>query len=156
MGHYRPIEDRFWEKVAIDPYGGCWEWCGARTSDGYGSIGVSKEQGNAYAHRLSWELHNGPIPDGLCVLHKCDHRPCVNPEHLFIGDRAANAADMAAKGRSTRGEKNPQAKLTDESVREARILATAGVFQKDIAKKMGVSRQAIGNALSDKTWRHVV
>ena len=156
MPPYRPIEDRFWEKVSIDPYGGCWEWCGSRTDLGYGKIRISREKRNELAHRISWIFHFGSIPKELWVLHRCDDPSCVNPEHLFLGDHTANMADMRAKGRSTRGEQMHNAKLTDEAVREARVLASTGVFQKDIAKGLGVGRRTIGKAIRGKTWQHVV
>ena len=90
---------QFWARV--DTSGGpdaCWPWQGARLPRGYG-----KMTGAGYAHRIAWELENGPVPAGMYVCHHCDNPPCCNPAHLFTGDAAANNADMDAKGRSGRG-----------------------------------------------------
>lgn len=91
-----PFEERFWAKV--DKGDGCWEWTGGRANRGYGHVEPVRGQ-NRSAHRVSWELTNGPIPDGLWVLHRCDNPPCVRPSHLFLGTHADNMRDMEAKGR---------------------------------------------------------
>jgi hypothetical protein len=99
-----PIEERFWDKVNRDGpipahmahLGPCWVWT-ASTRGGYGSIGISGRMERS--HRVSWELANGPIPAGLCVLHHCDNPLCVNPGHLFLGTKKDNAKDMYSKGR---------------------------------------------------------
>jgi hypothetical protein len=88
---------RFWEKVRIASKDECWLWTASLNNKGYGKIGEGKKI--LLAHRVSWELHFGPIPDRLCVLHKCDNPKCVNPDHLFLGTQKDNAQDMVRKNR---------------------------------------------------------
>ena len=92
------VLQRFWQRVNKEAEDGHWVWTGAKRGFGYGQLFVNGK--NQSAHRLSWELHNGPIPEGLWVLHKCDYPPCVNPEHLFLGTPQDNALDKCKKGRS--------------------------------------------------------
>lgn len=105
----RPLAERFWERVERRSGTDCWPWVGYLDENGYGRISeggyCSKLLG---AHRVSWEIVNGPIPEGsgyhgTCVLHRCDNPKCVNPDHLFIGSHLDNIADMKAKGRANGG-----------------------------------------------------
>ncbi len=100
------VEERFWEKVSKGP--GCWQWTGGRVGDRatesgrYGRFATSTTRGSVVLvlpHRFSWELHHGPIPDGLQVLHACDNPACVNPHHLLLGTHRANMVDAGRKGR---------------------------------------------------------
>lgn len=96
-------EERFWAKVAKLGVCSCWEWTGWRKETGYGRVRIDGRI--LYAHRVSWILANGPIPDDLRVLHRCDNPPCVNPDHLFLGTQGDNNADRDAKGRNFHARK---------------------------------------------------
>lgn len=145
------VADRFWCKVSKGD--GCWEWIACRTLDGYGRIAVNGKV--LRAHRVSWELHFGPIPAGLDVLHECDNPPCVNPSHLFLGTDIDNAADKAAKGRAPRlvGESSGCAKLTWADVSAIRRRYASGeVLQKDLAGEFGVRIQTISMITTGMRW----
>jgi len=93
---YKSFSDRFWDKVDKQS-NGCWEWLGG-TNKGYGA--VSHEGSMKLAHRVAWRLLNGGIPSGVLVLHKCDNRRCVNPEHLYLGSYSDNNLDRAVRNPS--------------------------------------------------------
>lgn len=107
--HRCPIEraaERFWSKVARRATEECWPFIGGRVPFGYGTFYF---QGRlVLAHRISWVLTNGEIPNGLCVLHRCDNPPCVNPSHLFLGTKSDNTLDASAKGRLAYRDYNRQ------------------------------------------------
>lgn len=145
--------DRFWSKVDVRGQEACWPWKGRRDADGYGRVQhAGRDQ---QAHRVSWELSCGPIPAGLCVLHKCDVPPCVNPDHLWLGTNAENLADMRVKGRAASGSRNGRAKLTEADVRAIRVSLATGCAQRAIATGYGVSRGLIGMIASRDRWRHI-
>lgn len=129
---------------------GCIEWTGHKTDLGYGVIGVNKKVGGAY--RIAYELKNGPIPDGLDVLHKCDNPSCINPDHLFLGTQEDNVADMVSKKRQAKGEQKWTAKLTADQIplirRDPRRL-------KEIAADYGVLPGAISCVKRRVCWKHV-
>jgi len=110
----RPLLDRFWDKVERRDCSDCWPWTGATTFGGYGVIGLGRRR-LLRAHRVSYEAHYGPIPDGAVVRHTCDNPSCVNPSHLLIGTQKDNMADKIERGRASRRKK-----LSDRAVQEIR------------------------------------
>lgn len=156
-----PLADRFWARVAKDGPNGCWRWLGSRNGDGRPTIGAGGKTGRGAKtlrpHRVSWELVNGPIPDGLVVCHKCDNPPCTNPDHLFLGTQGDNMRDCFAKGRRgiypRAGENNGNAKLTWEEVREIRSLYVRGqISQTTIANRFNVPQTTISGIISGRKW----
>lgn len=143
-------EERFWEKVKKSD--GCWEWTASDNGNGYGVFGVSGR--TTYAHRFSFELHHGSIPDGMYVLHKCDNRRCVRPDHLFSGTQRENVHDMIAKGRrrsyDRRGARNPNLKLSAGQVSLARELRASGHTLASIAARLGVGTSQIHRISTSK------
>lgn len=98
----RSVASRFADKVSPEPNSGCWLWTGSVGSHGYGQLSIPGKAPET-AHRVSYRLHNGEIPAGMLVCHKCDNPVCVNPDHLFLGAPQVNALDCKAKGRNTKG-----------------------------------------------------
>jgi hypothetical protein len=146
--------DRFMDKVSPEPNSGCWLWTGCVNYDGYGQLLVGR--GARGAHRVSYELFHGAIEPGMHICHKCDVPSCVNPDHLFMGTAADNAADKVRKGRQQKlsfpGEKNGGAKLTEYDVRAIIASTSKGI---DLAKKYGVSKGVISSIRNRKAWKHV-
>jgi hypothetical protein len=133
----------------------CIEWNGALSSSGYGNVTVNRKTWKA--HRLAWTRANGDIPEGLCVLHKCDNRKCINVEHLFLGTKQDNCDDMMRKGRGRKayGERHALAKFTSEDVRRIREAHLFGARQVDLAAVYGVHQTAISTVTRRAGWRHV-
>lgn len=127
---------------------GCWTWTGSKFPNGYGSFCISRERPNYLAHRYSYEIHNGEIPRGLCVLHRCDVRECVNPKHLWIGTHKENSMDMVAKGRANGGLR----KLNKDDVIKIRSLSKHKT-NLEIADSFRVSPSNIGMIIRNKTWK---
>jgi len=145
-----PVEQRFWSKV--EKTASCWNWTGYKNY-GYGIIRINYE--NIGTHRYSWELHNGKIPDKLCVLHKCDNPKCVNPDHLFLGTPKDNIDDKVSKMRQCKGEQQHLNKLTEDQVRE--IKNTPKYFRSNIilSDKYNVTQTNIIGIRQGKIWKHI-
>ena len=153
-------DHRFWQKV--DKSGDCWLWIGHRNSrDGYGRLSRWKiTRTPLLAHRYSWMLHYGIIPQGLFVLHKCDVPSCVNPEHLFLGTAYDNTHDMISKGRDSLfqphfGVDHGNARLTEEAIRTIRTLSARGYSQRSIADKFGTPQSNVCRIIHRLAWRHI-
>lgn len=93
-------EERFWSKVEMIPFHDCWEWIAGKYPHGYGMIGIKKKKTTVSAHRISYQMKYGPIPEGLQVNHKCDNPGCVRPEHLYAGTQKENIRDVILRGRN--------------------------------------------------------
>lgn len=141
--YYPSDVERFWSYVVRKGADECWGWTNT-TRDGYGRLHYGGVLSNA--NRISWILENGPIPDGLFVLHSCDNRICTNPAHLFLGSNAANMADMARKGRNGR-------KLNLAQARQIKAaLNGGGQTHKEIARDFGVTRSCVQAISSGRLW----
>lgn len=150
---YTPAE-RLWARVTkANGPDGCWEVQGWATHSGHVHISAGKGKPVFRAHRLAWELLNGPIPDGLSVLHRCDNARCVRPDHLFLGTQRDNVIDAVHKGRhSSFGNQ----KLNADQVREIRALWATGKYtQKAIGQRFGLKRNSISSIVNRKSWAHL-
>jgi hypothetical protein len=134
---------------------GCWIWRGHKKG-GYGYVNI-RNNGRCKphrAHRISWSVVNGPIPDGLDILHKCDTPSCVNPDHLYAGTDLENMRDKHERGRAryVRGLEHPNSKLTPEMVR---IIRNSSLLPREIAASLGVSKHTVYDVLWGRSWSHV-
>jgi hypothetical protein len=128
-----------------------------RKSNGYGGLIWDSPTGKKHltAHRVAWEVTNGPIPQGLCVCHRCDVPWCVNPDHLFLGTKGDNNKDKAKKGRSPRGSHHPLVHVSEEEVHVIRWLASTGMKTSLIASQFGISWENAYSIACRKTWKHL-
>jgi hypothetical protein len=155
------VGKRFWPKV--EKSDGCWLWRAMVNPRGYGSFDVKMQDGKwrpRMAHRIAWELTNGPIPDGMFVCHHCDNPPCVRPDHLCLGTMRDNVRDMDAKGRrrtkAHAGEAHHATKLCDADVLEIRRLRKEqGLTYAKLGERFGVSLDMVWRVVTRKTWRHI-
>ena len=167
---FTPLSVRFWKRV--NKTDTCWLWTGTRNPNGYGMIRARPGKTRDLTHRVSWMLHNGDIPDGLCVLHRCDNPACVRPEHLFLGTRADNVHDMVAKGRGARGansgsaryprlrarqgEAHGSARLTERDVRFIRDeFAANRMTKRELATMFSVAPEHVHRICRRLVWKHV-
>lgn len=150
---------RFWSKVHHEPNTGCFIWGGSETGGGYGSFAVRRRM--VKASRVAYELAHGPIPSGegwhgMCVMHRCDFRICVKPDHLMLGTHAENMADRNRKGRAARlaGERHGMSKLSWAQVRAMRdAYAAGGVSYEDLMRQFGVSKPTVAGIITHRYWR---
>lgn len=138
---------------------GCIEYASPRNFHGYGKISEGGRAGrDLMAHRVAWELANGPIPEGMYVCHKCDNPPCCNVDHLFLGSPADNMWDKVNKGRANaaRGEGHCKTPLTENDVRLIRDLySTGGYSTRQLGERFGISGVNIWKIVKRKSWKHI-
>jgi hypothetical protein len=135
---------------------GCWEYTRALNAYGYGGISLNGK--TVRVHRLAYEAWKGPIPDGMFVCHRCDNRPCFNPEHLFLGTAADNNSDMTDKGRANRVGFRPgtqatsaqRSRLAEDDVRAIRASSESAT---SLAARYGISRSYVHNIIARRKWR---
>lgn len=149
-----------------DPETGCRVWMRNRKKTQYG-LAYGKTQASPRktqspgkywsTHRLMWRVVKGPIPEGKFVLHKCNNPPCINIEHLYIGDHNQNMQDKVKANRQSfsRGELHPLAKITEEDVRVIRKLYAMGIVPRVIAEKYNLTKDGVYQAATRRTWSHV-
>ena len=141
----------------------CWIWLASRATTGYGQMFVAMKGKRSNivhkSHRIAWQIYVGPIPNGLQVLHNCDNRLCVKPDHLYLGTQQDNVNDMMKRGRNgycrREGQQHPMAKLTDNQVGCIKHRLTIGISPKDLAKEFSVARSTIAEISRGATWRHI-
>jgi hypothetical protein len=151
-------KNRFYSNIIINGINECFLWRGTTKSNGYGQFKTLNKKW-IHAHRYSYEFFIGKIPDDLCILHKCDNRRCVNPEHLWVGTKKDNTHDMYRKKRNgysgSQGENNPKSKLKEKDVKEIRESHSKGINCTTLSKTHGVSISAIDRIVRNITWRNL-
>lgn len=135
------------DKYITEPNSGCWLWCGCRDRHGYGKVGVNRSP--KLAHRVSWQVHRGPIPKGICVLHKCDTPACINPDHLYLGTQRDNASDRVQRGRQATGEQHKSSRLSLAVVNEIRASTETNVA---LARRFGVTNGHVSKIRLRQRW----
>ena len=143
---------RFWDKV--NKTDSCWLWTGCKSPKGYGVFRIIG--GTIRAHRFSYLLKHGAIPDCLMVLHKCDNPACVNPDHLYLGTARENAVDMFERNPpNRRGVLSKRSKLNDDKVRAIISLSRSGLSNMELGVMFNVHNSTISKVVLRKEWNHV-
>ena len=148
---------RFWSQVRKGNADDCWEWTGYKSDQGYGRVNYKYPIRTTKAHRFSYYLAHGSLPENMSVCHRCDNPSCVNPAHLFLETNAGNMADRERKGRGvtpfSRGSAKGNAVLTESQVLEIKAAIKAGnVSQSELARKYGVAKPTINNIAQGYNW----
>ena len=148
---FKTLDERFWEKV--EKSDDCWLWTSGKNKFGYGQFRL--EGRTRAAHRVAWELTHGPIPEGMCVLHACDVRHCVRPDHIWLGTHNENTQDMLEKGRHTptKGERNGMSDLCELDVWLIRNIE--GQPHQVIADWFGIHKATVSKIKLYQRWRHL-
>jgi hypothetical protein len=136
----------------IDQVTGCWLWQRGKSKAGYAQFGMLGRV--IYVHRFVKSL-DGLLPKGVEICHRCNNPGCVNPDHLYVGDRLSNSEDMVRSGRSPRGSRHGQSKLTEADVKQIRLSRAEGQTQRIIAAQFGVGQDVISRIVNRRTWTHV-
>ena len=148
------MEERFWSKVSQPNDKGCMNWLGGCWKSGYGCFQFNKIRYRA--HRFSYTITKGVIPDGKIILHSCDNRKCVNPEHLSTGTSKENSTDMVNKNRQAKGIKNGTSILTEDDVREIKILIGFGYSNRELGKIYNIAHSSIYFIRNNLQWTHII
>lgn len=139
------LADQFAAHAEMIPFHECWEWNGTIHPSGYGHLMFRRK--NLRAHRVAYELHKGPVPEGMLVCHRCDNRSCVNPDHLFLGTSLDNERDKVAKGRRGRIGRQPF-KLLPHMIPDILRRRAEGESVRSIARHYGVTPSAVCGRLN--------
>lgn len=149
-----PIKDRFMSHVkkSNDP-NACWEWIGAKYASGYGEFNINHKM--YYAHRISYALYVGDIPNDKCVCHSCDNPGCINPDHLWLGTYQDNTNDMISKNRQVhvKGENHGRHKLSEQEIYQIREMIEQGYSQREIANVFDITIANVSCIKLRKSWR---
>lgn len=149
---------RFWINVGVsaDP-DACWPWTKYIGEHGYGTLTGDGQRGGMLTHRFAYRVVNGEIPEGMLVCHRCDNRPCCNPNHLFVGTYMDNVVDMKQKGRERKshGEDHSKAILTEKEVRQIRLLRDMGLTITKISEIVEHPFGRVRAVFNNVTWKHV-
>lgn len=149
---------RFKEKVVEAAPDACWLWTGLKSHNGYGQLMCKIRDGYfrpVRAHRIAWEAVNGPIPEGMYVLHSCDTPACCNPKHLFLGTAKDNIHDAVRKGRHPHHESHGMHRLTKDDVDVIRALCCIGVRRRLVAALYGTSRTYVNDIHWKSIWKGI-
>lgn len=147
------LRERIEDRISPEPTSGCFLWEGTYFSEGYAAISIRGQ--NRPAGREYMRIVHGGIPDGMFVLHHCDNRACVNPDHLYFGTQLDNMRDRSRRKRHPHGESCKISVLTESDVIEAKRLRGMGLTWRDIGDSFGVHLSTIAYAVNGKTWAHI-